>query len=58
MTFKTYLPEILRQNRDSMRYSAIKYCAARRQGNVCRMITYLILATTFRDLNKGYLEAA
>ena len=45
MTFKTYLPEILRQNRDSMRYSAIKYCAARRQGNVCRMITYLILAT-------------
>jgi hypothetical protein len=58
MNFKTFLPNIIKNNKESMRSCAVHYCAARKRGDVGRMITWLILSETFRDLNKGYLEVA
>ncbi len=56
MNFKDYLQRILKNNRSSMRDCALNYRRAKKDGRICFMVKWLILATTFRNLNKGYLE--
>ena len=58
MNFKTYLPRIMANNRFMMRDSALAYRRAQAQGNLAAMVKHLMFAATFRDLNKGYQEAA
>ena len=58
MNFKDYLPRIMATNRAAMRDSALAYRRAKKNGDICCMVKHLIFATTFRNLNQGYLEAA
>ncbi len=58
MKFKQHLVLIVAHNRAAMRDCALSYRHAKKDGDVCRMVKQLILASVFRDLNKGYLEAA
>jgi len=44
--------------RFSMRDCALHYRRARSQGRVAFMVRWLLLAVQFRNLAKGYLEAA
>ena len=45
-------------NRASMRDCALNYRKAKKEGRICFMVKWLILATTFRNVNQGYLEGA
>ena len=58
MSFKTFLPRILKNNRESMRDCALNYRAAVRRGDLAYMVTWLILASHFRRLNLNLLECA
>lgn len=58
MNFKTYLPHILENNRASMRDCALNYRRAKRDGRFCFMVKWLILAATYRQLNRDLMEAA
>ena len=58
MNFKDYLPRLMQHNREAMRDCALSYRRAKKNGQICFMVKWLILATTFRNINKGYLEAA
>lgn len=56
MNFKDFLPRIMKNNQASMRACALDYRRAKKEGRLCSMVKYLILATTFRKINNGYLE--
>ena len=58
LNFRDHLKDIVRANRLQMRDCAFQYRKAMHQGNLARMTKWLILATLFRDLNRGYMEAA
>lgn len=58
MNFKTFLPRIIKHNRESMRDCALRYRKAQRRGDLAFMVTWLILARNFQRLNQGLLEAA
>ena len=58
MNFKDFLPRIMAHNRAAMRDCALSYRQAKKDGRLCRMVTWLVLAATYRNLNKGYLETA
>lgn len=58
MNFKNHLTRIVAHNRAAMRDCALSYRRAKNDGRFCSMVKWLILATTFRELNKAYLEAA
>ena len=58
MNFKDFLPRIMGHNRETMRDCALNYRKAKKDGQLCMMVTWLVLAATYRNLNKGYLEAA
>ena len=58
MNFKTHLTRIMANNRFMMRDSALAYRRARARGDLAAMVKHLLFATTFRNLNQGYQEAA
>ena len=58
MNFKTHLTKIMARNRFMMRECALNYRRARARGDLAAMVKHLLFATTFRNLNKGYQEAA
>jgi hypothetical protein len=58
MNFKDYLPRIMANNRAAMRDCALSYRRDKKEGRVCFMVQWLILATALRNLNQGYQEAA
>ena len=58
MNFKDYLPQILQNNRASMRDCALNYRRAQKRGSFSFMVKWLILATEYRRINQGLREAA
>jgi len=56
MSYRDYLPGIIRHNRESMRYSALMYRKARARGDVGFMIKWLSHAVTLRILCSSYHE--
>jgi len=58
MSFRDYLPRIIKNNRASMRDCALSYRRAKREGRLCFMVKWLALAATFREMNRGLLESA
>jgi hypothetical protein len=58
MKIKDHAAILSRQCREGMRVAALGYQQARQRGAVARMTRWLILAAIYRDLARGYLEAA
>lgn len=57
MKLAEHVERIIKNNRTSMRECALMYRKAHQDGRLCFMVKWLILAETFRELNRGYREA-
>jgi hypothetical protein len=58
LTIKQHAMRLARNARQSMRECALGYRKAYQCGDVKHMLRWLILAANFRDIARGYLEAA